>query len=170
MLLFILLLIVIMCVVIYQLFFSSTQTQKARWCRKKKKKKLLTKFDKHYLCTPHTYHIASLWNNENLFFDCNVSFVSYGLNEKLLNEYIYLAFSFLSFLFFFIYCLRLCLLLFCQQSIVSNNDKIREWVRWPRIRWRAWVHAQVVVVFVSIETNDAKNGTHTVHDGDEKAK
>ncbi len=31
------------------------------------------------------------------------------------------------------------------------------------------MHAQVVVVFVSIETNDAKNGTHTVHD-DEKVK
>ncbi len=82
--------------------------------------------------------------------------------KKLLNEYIHLAFfSFL--LSFFLYCLRLCLLLFCQQRIVSNNDKIREWVRWPRIRWRAWVHALVVVVFVS-ETNDAKNGTHTVHD------
>ncbi len=92
-----LLLIMIMCVVIYHFFFSPTQIKNKMMPREDKTKQRRKKRRTKCLYST-TYHRAySKKNKGNLSYDCNVSFVSCRVNEKLLNEYMNPRFSFLSF-------------------------------------------------------------------------
>jgi hypothetical protein len=100
-----------------------------------------------------------IWVIRKIFFVtvmCRLSHVDWMKTT----EWIWIHLSFL-FCFLTVYVSVSCLFVNREHSqliAVSNNGRMRECVRWPRIRWRAWVHVLDDVVFVG-ETNDANNGT-----------